>query len=356
MSGRGSVCRVRVPSRHRGLHISCLPSQLSSTFFYFRPCARDTNVGPEARASHLRSPPAHWPPQQHGPKRSRVHLVICASPVSPAGPLPAIIHEADRFAGNTATCAVRSACSLCSPPLSPPVLQTPSSVIKPNTHKDLPTSLRLAAIGGSSGAFWGGQTGAARFVVTLMHAVNAVAACAAHPTLSALLLCLPGAFKIRDQAEHAQDLPTLPWLAAIGGDSGAFWGSQVGCRGLRCHTRVHTTLILETTEQGFRFWNRPAAAATSKQPTHGQVLSQLNGAAGGFDSFSDTNPFTLKTLDAYRMQLWNRIAMQAQQQRAHAPAPNSAKQRKYVACEQPSRKREREPLRPREWAAPALLQ
>ncbi|KAF7974956.1 hypothetical protein HWV62_10679 [Athelia sp. TMB] len=34
------------------------------------------------------------------------------------------------------------------------------------------------------------------------------------------------------------------------------------------------------------------------------------GQAAGFDAFADMNPFTLKTLDAYRMQLWGKMAAQ----------------------------------------------
>ena len=34
------------------------------------------------------------------------------------------------------------------------------------------------------------------------------------------------------------------------------------------------------------------------------------GGVGGFDAFADMNPFTLKTLDAYRMQLWGKMAAQ----------------------------------------------
>lgn len=53
-----------------------------------------------------------------------------------------------------------------------------------------------------------------------------------------------------------------------------------------------------------------------------QILSQLgNGGLGAFDTFSDVNPFTLKTLDAYRMQLWSSVARQAQQQRMRAGQP-----------------------------------
>lgn len=75
----------------------------------------------------------------------------------------------------------------------------------------------------------------------------------------------------------------------------------------------------------------------TQQQAISQVFAQLygnggtnanaagNGSANGaFDSLADVNPFTLKTLDAYRMQLWSRVAMLAQAQRArtsyHSPS------------------------------------
>ena len=52
-------------------------------------------------------------------------------------------------------------------------------------------------------------------------------------------------------------------------------------------------------------------------------LSQL-GSMGAFDAFTDTNPFTFRSLDAYRMQLWGKMAAQ---QHVHPPQthtpPNS---------------------------------
>lgn len=52
------------------------------------------------------------------------------------------------------------------------------------------------------------------------------------------------------------------------------------------------------------------------------ALSNLNPSIahglGAFDSFADVNPFTFKTLDAYRMQLWGKMA--AQQSQPH-PQP-----------------------------------
>jgi hypothetical protein len=47
---------------------------------------------------------------------------------------------------------------------------------------------------------------------------------------------------------------------------------------------------------------------------NGNGKANIAGAGGaGFDAFMDMNPFTLKTLDAYRMQLWGRMAVQNQQ-------------------------------------------
>lgn len=85
----------------------------------------------------------------------------------------------------------------------------------------------------------------------------------------------------------------------------------------------------------------PQSQAQTQQQAISRVLAQLygngnantNGAGSGstngtFDNFADVNPFTLKTLDAYRMQLWSRVAMQTQAQRARtgypSPSPSSS--------------------------------
>ena len=164
-----------------------------------------------------------------------------------------------------------------------------------------------------------------------------------------------------------KDLPSSPRLAAIGG-SGAFWGGQTGFGGFGGITPVHTTIIPETTfgEQRNATGNLdrsnenmnpalnhvqvPLAVASNKvfaadqnansnaqqvsQQTQqsqqnsvalGQLLAQLN----GFDNFSDVNPFTLKSLDTYRMQLWQRLAMQSQQQRMRAAQQQSSASHVY---------------------------
>ncbi|OBZ77993.1 hypothetical protein A0H81_02684 [Grifola frondosa] len=47
--------------------------------------------------------------------------------------------------------------------------------------------------------------------------------------------------------------------------------------------------------------------------------------ASGFDSFTDVNPFTLKTLDAYRMQLWGNMAQQqARHSQSHSAPGHQA--------------------------------
>lgn len=161
----------------------------------------------------------------------------------------------------------------------------------------------------------------------------------------------------------AKDLPTSPRLAAVGASS-AFWGGQTGNSfggfggGI---TPVHTALI---PEYGFNFGSRVPAISSGKPSSLGssgraneninpslnaappskqspsttddsdsnpenspqqqsqnmlvnQILSQLS-ANNGFESFTDINPFTLKTLDSYRMQLWSRMALQqAQAQHLH---------------------------------------
>lgn len=89
-------------------------------------------------------------------------------------------------------------------------------------------------------------------------------------------------------------------------------------------TPVHTTLIPHT-PVGVKGVLQENINPALHRP--GSIVektnSQLNGLGmgmgtglGAFDAFADTNPFTLKTLDAYRMQLWGKMAAQ----HAHANA------------------------------------
>ncbi|KAL5514361.1 hypothetical protein ACEPAG_2449 [Sanghuangporus baumii] len=135
-----------------------------------------------------------------------------------------------------------------------------------------------------------------------------------------------------------KDLPTSPRLGAS-----PFWGGQTGGFGSLGGgiTPVHTTIIPETGASVFGMDDRqkeninpalniPAQHQPQQQQVLSQVLAQLYGsgsdsvpkndsnlhaAPNSFDSFgfADVNPFTLKTLDAYRMQLWGRAAAQVQQ-------------------------------------------
>lgn len=135
-----------------------------------------------------------------------------------------------------------------------------------------------------------------------------------------------------------KDLPTSPRLGARSG----FWGGAGGANmfggGI---TPVHTTLIPEVRmAENMNPSLNVAIGGPSKAQMEGarqaavqsQILAQLQnlggmgmgdaGGMGGFDAFTDVHPFTLKSLDAYRMQLWGRVAMQTQQaQRLRAAQP-----------------------------------
>ncbi|TFK49274.1 hypothetical protein OE88DRAFT_1633420 [Heliocybe sulcata] len=127
-----------------------------------------------------------------------------------------------------------------------------------------------------------------------------------------------------------KDIPLSPRLA-----SKAFWGGSQSFGGI---TPVHTTIVPEF----------PLASALLRKPIVGDkpaspplqenINPSLNGRPtaaqapsktplGGFDSYMDTNPFTMKTLDAYRMQLWGRMAQQQQAMHAqHVREQKAAKQ------------------------------
>ncbi|RPD55569.1 hypothetical protein L226DRAFT_524595 [Lentinus tigrinus ALCF2SS1-7] len=132
-----------------------------------------------------------------------------------------------------------------------------------------------------------------------------------------------------------KDLPTSPRLNA----RNAFWGGAAGMGSFGSITPVHTTLVPEwgSILSGKAAQGRKSPALQeninpSLNPSvHGSasaLQSLLSGRTeekqkehsltmpmGGFDMFTDTNPFTLKSLDAYRMQLWGRMAEQQASQR-----------------------------------------
>lgn len=175
------------------------------------------------------------------------------------------------------------------------------SILKPNTQKDLPTSPRINAIRGT-GAFWGGQAGGFGGLgggITPVH--------------TTIIPETASPFHGGEQnAERAQEnmnpsLNHLPVPLAV-------QASKVFAAGYSANQRQ--------SQQAQQAQQQQQEKAQQQQNIiMGQVLSQLgyggtNGMGAGFDQFADINPFTLKTLDAYRMQLWGRVAMQAQAQRA----------------------------------------
>jgi len=117
--------------------------------------------------------------------------------------------------------------------------------------------------------------------------------------------------------------------------SKAFWGGSQSFGGI---TPVHTTIVPEF----------PLASALLRKPIVGDkpgspplqenINPSLNTmsapspapskpALNGFDSYMDMNPFTMKTLDAYRMQLWGKMAQQQQAMHAQqAQQQKTAKQ------------------------------
>ncbi|KAJ3844182.1 hypothetical protein EV361DRAFT_871172 [Lentinula raphanica] len=171
-------------------------------------------------------------------------------------------------------------------------------------------------------------------------ALRATAAAGVSPASSSTLL-VPNTHK---------DLPTSPRLNNTAG----FWGgvSQAGFGfgGMGSgYTPVHTVLMpdLNTnlnvggTNMSIGQWVRDVLAANaansrdgssspegSPRPLQENINPVMNvpgahqdehtsgssaGPHSGFEGFVDTNPFTMKTLDAYRMQLWTKMAASSSQ-------------------------------------------
>ncbi|KAF9527624.1 hypothetical protein CPB83DRAFT_836417 [Crepidotus variabilis] len=93
-----------------------------------------------------------------------------------------------------------------------------------------------------------------------------------------------------------------------------FWGG-VGMGG--GVTPVHTTLVPDVATILRKGLQENINPALNVQPNMNPSLGPNKPAMGGFDGFADLNPFTMKTLDAYRMHLWGKMASQ------QAQAPNS---------------------------------
>ncbi|KAI0269935.1 hypothetical protein BC834DRAFT_819945 [Gloeopeniophorella convolvens] len=127
-----------------------------------------------------------------------------------------------------------------------------------------------------------------------------------------------------------KDLPSSPRLAASG--SKAFWGGSASFGGI---TPVHTTLIPENFTQPLASVKPLAGVRSPNSLLQENINPLLNGnntgladaSFGGptkpdpFDMFAEANPFTLKMLDAYRMQLWTRMAQQQSPAQTQTPAP-----------------------------------
>jgi hypothetical protein len=106
-------------------------------------------------------------------------------------------------------------------------------------------------------------------------------------------------------ANTQKDLPSSP---RIGGPR--FWGG-VGIGG--GVTPVHTALVPDIgtlVRNGLQENMNPSLNAMHGASAGNGIGPNKN--FGGFDGFADLNPFTMKTLDAYRMHLWGKMAAQQQ--------------------------------------------
>lgn len=168
-------------------------------------------------------------------------------------------------------------------PASPPLTPSPaaaSPVVTPNTQKDLPTSPRL-----SNRPFWGGLGGMGVTPV------------------------------------HATFVPPIAVLASKASFSGA---SPILQPSIFYEETIRSRVLQENLNPGLNSSSFRGLVEKKGAANINPALSNLNASighgVGAFDTFSDVNPFTFKTLDAYRMQLWGKMAAQ---QHAHQPQPQS---------------------------------
>lgn len=186
---------------------------------------------------------------------------------------------------------------------TPTLKRSSSRLAKPNTQKDLPTSPRV----GARNAFWGGSN-------------------------------TPfGAGGIT--SVHATLVPEFKLPSPITDSSSS--GSESEATPSPPSTPPSTSSTLPSAKSGEPENINPAlnlpcfggVGSTTPNPKFPLGPYQQPSLGSNFDAFAETNPFTLKTLDAYRMQLWGRMARevgrrQAQQPQTtpppHMPSPTSS--------------------------------
>ncbi|KIM69474.1 hypothetical protein SCLCIDRAFT_1207899 [Scleroderma citrinum Foug A] len=169
-----------------------------------------------------------------------------------------------------------------SPPMPIPstsnavVSSSSSSIVTPNTQKDLPTSPRLG-----NRAFWGGLGGMG---VTPVHTTF-----------------IPPIAVLASKVSSASSSPIL--------QPSIFYEETIRPR-----------ILQENINPGLNPTAQRNLIEKKGSANINPNLSQL-GNIGAFDTFTDTNPFTFKSLDAYRMQLWGKMAAQqyAHTQQTHTP-------------------------------------
>ncbi|KAF9236061.1 hypothetical protein BU15DRAFT_89333 [Melanogaster broomeanus] len=154
-----------------------------------------------------------------------------------------------------------------------------SSVVTPNTQKDLPTSPRLG-----NRAFWGGLGGMGVTPVhtTFIPPIAVLASKASTPLLGGSPILQPSIFYEETIRPRVLQENINPGLNA----------SSHNLVEKKASANINPALNNLTTGMGI----------------------------GGFDTFADTNPFTFKTLDAYRMQLWGKMAAQHHHQANSQPS------------------------------------
>ncbi|KAH9955130.1 hypothetical protein BC827DRAFT_1238352 [Russula dissimulans] len=126
-----------------------------------------------------------------------------------------------------------------------------------------------------------------------------------------------------------KDLPSSPHLSASAAK--AFWGGSTSFGGV---TPVHTTLIPESFAQPLASVKPLAGARSYSSILQENVNPLLNAGKSGlspnpfglsksipFDPYAEANPFSMKMLDAYRTQLWTRIAQSQLTQSHPQPSP-----------------------------------
>ena len=173
--------------------------------------------------------------------------------------------------------------------------------------------------------------------MSILHPESASAVSESPATLSALAipLAVPAEAGPGPSTQQNRRAPTPKYnprkdLPSSYDAKNGFWGGSIGGGSTICHPMFTPDLVLPAESKPSplrsiqdlpRININPRLNDETPAPRMPALASDANGKelGGTFSEWSESNPFTLRSMDSYRMQLWSRLARDAAAERTNVP-------------------------------------